>query len=119
MTCLSCHGDIAHVATNPQPWLNEPRCDTCHGSNAYQNQALYRHSTGHGALYYEACHDSTHATAPSREPNDAIKFIDLQGHSGTLSECGVCHTALPGGAFTHGVVMAPLKMVLPMLQNGY
>jgi hypothetical protein len=101
MTCLSCHGDIAHVATNPTPWLKEPRCDTCHGENAHQNSALYRHSTGHGSLFCEACHDSTHAIAPSREPNDALKFIALQGHPGTLQDCNVCHTNDPSGEFQH------------------
>jgi hypothetical protein len=115
MTCLNCHGDIAHVATNPSPWLNEPRCDGCHGSNAYQNAALYRHSTSHGMVYCEGCHDSTHAVAPSREPNDAIKFIALQGHSGTLEECTVCHATQPSGIFTHGTSTNPLKLFLPSL----
>jgi len=115
MTCLNCHGDIANVATNPSPWLNEPRCDGCHGSNAYQNAALYRHSTSHGKIYCEGCHDSTHATAPSREANDAIKFIALQGHAGTLEECTVCHATDPAGTFLHGTALNPLKLFLPIM----
>ena len=96
MTCISCHGGMAKVASNPNPWLNEPRCDTCHDSGKFhQDKALYRQSKGHGGLYCEACHDSTHAVAPSREPNDAIKFIALQGKDGPLEKCSVCHTTSP------------------------
>lgn len=117
MTCLSCHGDIAHVATNPSPWLNEPRCSTCHGSNAFQNKPLYRFSQTHGNIYCEGCHDSTHAIATSREPNDAIKFITLQGHAGTLNDCSVCHLTNPPGEFVHGVGVIPLKIFLPLMQR--
>jgi hypothetical protein len=99
MNCIDCHGGMAQVAQNPDPWLNEPRCDGCHTptdtQEFNQNQPLYRHSTGHGGVYCEACHDSTHAIATSREPNDAIKFVQLQGHAGTLSECTVCHITQP------------------------
>jgi hypothetical protein len=104
MTCLSCHGNMQAVSQNPNPWLQEPRCDSasCHGAKYAQNQPLYRQSLGHGGLYCEACHDSTHAIARSREPNDAIKFIQLQGHSGTLDECIVCHASVPAGAGPHG-----------------
>jgi hypothetical protein len=80
MTCIHCHGGMSQVKENPNPWLNEPRCDACHTDPKYaQNQPLYRHSTGHGGIYCEACHDSTHAIAPSTQPRDAIKFINLQG----------------------------------------
>ncbi|OGO66747.1 MAG: hypothetical protein A2030_08645 [Chloroflexi bacterium RBG_19FT_COMBO_50_10] len=117
MTCISCHGDIGQVATNPDPWLNEPRCDTCHGTNAQQNQALYRHSTGHHGIYCEACHDSTHAIAPSREPNDGLKFIALQGHTGTLSECIVCHATDPTGEFQHSNIIPLTRFFIPMIHK--
>ncbi len=117
MTCINCHGDIAHVATNPTPWLNEPRCDTCHGNNAHQNKALFRFSTDHGGLYCEACHDSTHATATSRESNDAIKFVALQGHAGTLKECAVCHQTAPTGVFLHGTSVNQVQVFLPMITH--
>ena len=104
MTCINCHGGMSSVAQNPNPWLNEPRCDsvTCHGSRYAQDQPLYRLSRGHGGVYCEACHDSTHAIAPSREANDSIKFIALQGFAGTLSKCTVCHASQPAGAGPHG-----------------
>ncbi|MBU0492120.1 MAG: hypothetical protein KKA73_23015 [Chloroflexi bacterium] len=106
MDCISCHGTMEIVASNPNPWLNEPRCDnaTCHGSGYAQDQALYHLSQGHGGLYCAACHDSPHAIAPSREPNDAIKFIAWQGHAGTLDTCTVCHAAVPTGAGPHGIL---------------
>src|SRR5512139_3382790 len=28
MTCVSCHGGMSTVASNPNPWLHEPRCDS-------------------------------------------------------------------------------------------
>jgi hypothetical protein len=105
MNCIDCHGGLSQVAQNPNPWLNEPRCDGCHtGSTTkqyIQDQALYRFSKGHGGVYCEACHDSTHAIATSRESNDALKFIQIQGHTGTINNCLVCHTVQPVGLGPH------------------
>ncbi len=105
MNCIDCHGGISNVAQNPNPWLNEPRCDGCHTATATlqfnQDQPLYRFSKGHSGIYCEACHDSTHAIAASREANDAIKFYQLQGYSGTLNNCLVCHTTQPTGPGPH------------------
>ena len=98
--CVDCHGTMAKVKANPNPWLNEPRCENCH-DNVHQNNALYRLSTGHGGLYCEACHDSTHAIARSTQPNDAIKFINLQGTAGTLRKCTVCHLTQPTSGGPH------------------
>jgi hypothetical protein len=104
MECQDCHGGMQEVSRNPQPWLNEPRCDECHeDGNHDQDQALYRMSKDHGGLYCAACHDSPHAIAPSAEPRDNIKFIELQGHSGTLQRCTVCHATQPDGAGPHGL----------------
>ena len=94
MTCISCHGPMQKVARNVNPWLNEPRCDSCHDQTL--NNPLYRQSTGHAGLYCEACHDSTHAIAPSRNPRDGLKFVALQGSNGPLTECSVCHTIMVG-----------------------
>ncbi len=108
--CTDCHGDITMVAQNPNPWLNEPKCSNpaCHGAGYETTQPLYQTSTGHGGLYCEACHDSTHAIATSREPNDAIKFVQLQGEEGTLRKCTVCHVTKPTAMFNHsGQYIAP------------
>ncbi len=102
MGCVDCHGTINQVSQNQQPWLKEPRCDTCHTEAKYkQDQALYRMSKGHGGIYCEACHDSTHAIAPSTQSRDAIKFINLQGAPGPISKCTVCHTVTPSGGGPH------------------
>ena len=104
MDCTNCHGDITVVAQNPSPWLIEPKCSNsgCHGSGYDTTQALYRQSTGHGGIYCEACHDSTHAITPSREMNDSLKFFQLQGHTGSLAKCTVCHQTEPTSRFVHG-----------------
>ncbi len=99
--CVTCHGNLARVATNTQPWLNEPRCDSsaCHGGDVIQDKPLYTVSHGHGGVYCAGCHDSPHAIAKSREPNDDLKFQDLQdGDEGPVRQCGVCHTNQPGGS---------------------
>ena len=106
MDCIDCHGTMEDVSKNSNPWLIEPRCDSaaCHGSKYAQDQPLYRMSKDHGGIYCEACHDSTHAIAPSRESNDSIKFIELQNHSGTLDKCTVCHSRQPVKAGPHGII---------------
>ncbi len=110
-TCITCHGTMSAVSQNPQPWLNEPKCVKCHTASKYnQDQPLYRMSKEHGGVYCEACHDSTHAIAPSTQPKDALKFIKLQGHSGTLDTCTVCHASMPTGAGPHGIMPAELRM---------
>ncbi len=103
LNCTNCHGDITVVAQNSDPWLNEPKCGNsgCHGAGYETSQALYRQSTGHGGIYCEGCHDSTHAITPSREYNDSIKFYQLQGHDGTLRDCTVCHLSKPDTIFNH------------------
>jgi hypothetical protein len=120
MDCTNCHGSVATVAQNPNPWLNEPRCDNvaCHGNSYALDQPLYRNSKGHGGIYCEGCHDSTHAIAPSRQPNDNIKFIALQGDPGTLRQCTVCHTSWPTAAGPHGMV-APLVRSFSLSPNGF
>jgi hypothetical protein len=115
MDCVDCHGTMADVARETrEPWLEEPRCDSagCHDSGAYdQHQPLYRMSRGHGGVYCAGCHDSPHAVAPSREHNDHIKFLALQGDAGGLSECTVCHAYAPEppGTGPHGVVAPTVR----------
>jgi len=103
MSCLSCHGNLLKVSQNPNPWANEPRCDSagCHGGSVKLTAPLYRNSVGHAQIYCAGCHDSPHAIARSREANDGIKFVNLQGHTGTLEECTTCHATEPG-EFVHG-----------------
>ena len=119
MGCNACHGDMEKVAENPSPWLNEPRCDStnCHGDNYAQNNELYRLSTGHGGIYCSGCHDSPHAIGPSREDNDNIKFIALQGRPGTLTNCKACHLSSPGAPGPHGSFGSGFSLPQTIIHN--
>ncbi len=62
------------------------------------DKPLYRLSgaaeeSGHGGLFCEGCHGSTHAIWPNANPwaNDNKSSMDLQGHTGTIIECATCH----------------------------
>ena len=67
-----------------------------------ENESLYRLSgnkttalddQGHGGIMCEGCHGSTHAIWPNQNPfaNDNVAAMQLQGHTGTITECGTCH----------------------------
>jgi hypothetical protein len=68
---------------------------------AVGNPKLYRVSVNnHGAangggagIFCEACHGATHAEWPNAIPNanDNVTSNQLQGHTGVISECSVCH----------------------------
>ncbi len=105
LTCTNCHGGMAQVADpNRRPWIDLPRCGNCHAAQFAENPGKrYRDSVGHGGLYCESCHGSTHAILPSTQPNDNIQNIALQGHAGTLSDCRVCHGVVPSGPGPHGI----------------
>ena len=99
--------DVAQsIEQGRRPWLDEPRCQTCHGANyAELPGTLYRHSNnGHGGLYCSACHTSPHAILPSREERDNRQNVVLQGYAGTLRSCNVCHGYFPAGPGPHGLL---------------
>jgi hypothetical protein len=103
-TCTNCHvgGMQAMASENRTAWHDEPRCGNCHGSQYSENTAtLYRLSTGHGGLYCESCHNSTHAILPSREAKDNQQSIALQGYPGTIASCTVCHLTQPSSGGPH------------------
>ncbi|MEQ1622210.1 MAG: hypothetical protein ABL919_12445 [Methylococcales bacterium] len=55
---------------------------------------LYRAGKdNHGQAACAACHGAAHAIWPNRDPNDNVTALQLQGHSGPIAECSVCHTA--------------------------
>ncbi|MBK7212460.1 MAG: hypothetical protein IPH88_03990 [Bacteroidales bacterium] len=128
MTCQSCHGSVGNVSqtieNGRQPWLQEPSCGSsnCHGSNyAEEPGKLFRQSKGHGGLYCSACHGSPHAIQPTTHANDNVQNIALQGYSGTLRKCEVCHGVVPTAPGPHGYIPATLNLtvMLESLYNGY
>jgi hypothetical protein len=60
-----------------------------------QGTQLYRYSSGHGSVYCSACHGSPHAEFPTLQANDNVYSTALQGHTGKIAECSVCHTNVP------------------------
>lgn len=70
--------------------------------NPAAGKSLYRFSSGHGGLQCEACHGSTHAEYPSSHANDNVQMLALQGHTGTLAECTVCHATSPANSINGG-----------------
>lgn len=105
-----------HVETvdevNPRlPWVKEPDCLTCHedfekpaeNPNAFnvwndEFSELYRMRTGNGGVRCEACHGSTHALYPAKNPygkdRDNIQPMQYSGKPypiGANFECAVCH----------------------------
>lgn len=108
LDCQNCHGTMGAMAngieTGRIPWVQEPRCATCHTSAYAENPGtLFRNSFGHGGVMCEGCHNSTHADWPSRVDADNANALALQGQAGTLSDCRVCHGVFPTGAGPHGV----------------
>ena len=63
------------------------------------NTVLYRVSKGHSGVSCQACHGSTHAEWPvlpesgASIANDNMAAIQLQGHTGKITECTSCHAA--------------------------
>ncbi len=107
MTCNDCHvgGMGALAIENRTPWRDEPRCENCHEPQFAENPGkLYRELIGHGGLYCESCHNSTHAISPSRDADDNLQAIDLQGYAGTIQECTVCHLTQPTAPGPHGIM---------------
>ncbi len=150
MDCIDCHGGMSAVGgvnnlqaggsidgTNDgkprRPWLDMPRCQSCHTGDAVSHLAgaglvsdpsgirlmqayrtgdnsaspllatnkrfaeepntLYRFSKGHGGVYCENCHGSTHAVWPNANAsaNDNVTALEIQGYPGKVTECTACH----------------------------
>jgi hypothetical protein len=117
MICQDCHGSVAQVGQSiengRQPWLQEPSCGAtaCHGPNfAEQPGMLFKNSRGHGNLYCSTCHGSPHAILPTNNARDNLQNVTLQGYSGILRECSVCHGVNPTAPGPHGVLASVLEL---------
>jgi hypothetical protein len=104
--CKTCHGDMEEVAQTIKngartPWINEPKCATCHTGVAEMDAGttLYRNATGHGGMYCASCHHSPHAMYPSRENADKYQPLQYQNTDLAIASCRVCHKTSKGGGF--------------------
>lgn len=123
VACYDCHGNLTAVGSSTRTgWLDLPACQMCHtGGQRYtttfsspgvwrttsdtrfatdpnvpvSGKSLYRYSTGHGEVYCSGCHGSQHAEYPTSQNNDNVAPIALQGYSGKLGTCTICHTNVP------------------------
>lgn len=104
--CQACHTGLASSTNTTLAYTTvftsgttmRTPADTTFATNANTpatGLSLYRFSRGHGGLQCEACHGSTHAVFPTPIVNDNVQSTNLQGHSGTLSECSTCHATVP------------------------
>lgn len=125
MVCQDCHGSVSNVGNTiengRQPWLQEPSCgaSSCHGSNyAEEPGKLFRQSHGHGGLYCSTCHGSPHAILPSENDRDNLQNVTLQGFSGTLKKCEVCHGYVPASPGPHGYNPLGIKPVNSLVPSG-
>jgi hypothetical protein len=95
--CIKCHGSLEQVSMSVDqgriPWVNEPKCVTCHPGVAQVDTgtALYRNSTGHGGIYCTSCHSSPHAMVPSSQQADNYQALQYQGKAVPISDCAACH----------------------------
>jgi len=81
------------------PWVNEPKCVTCHTGIAEVDtgDTLYREARGHGNLYCTTCHGSPHAMMPSTLDSDNYQAMQYQNKAKTIGSCGACHKDSKGG----------------------
>jgi hypothetical protein len=98
--CIICHGAMPQLAmaiTNDTkvPWVDEPRCISCHAGIAEVDTGtlLYRNATGHGGVYCAGCHQSPHAMVPSRESVDNYQALQYQDAYVTIGSCAACHSS--------------------------
>jgi len=107
-TNASCHGTMANVAATIAggsriPWVNEPKCVTCHAGVAQveTGAVLYRNAKGHGGVYCAGCHGSPHAMYPvsntSQDKTGNYQPLQYQAKAMVLGDCRNCHGSSRGG----------------------
>ena len=100
--CVTCHGTMSQVASSISsgariPWLNEPKCFTCHNVSGVDTGAtLYRNARGHGNIFCASCHGSPHAMVPTNQDADNYQAVQYQGRAKTIGSCGACHSGSRG-----------------------
>ncbi len=110
--------DFATIYSYRNPMLPDPAegfTNVTDESPTHIDLPVYRKGKDtHGNVACAVCHGAAHAVWPNRDPsaNDNVTALQLQGHTGTLLECNVCHTAdsfakledLDGGVYSGDTV---------------
>lgn len=112
------------------PWLESPDCFGCHvdfqppepGATAFNKyneepQYLYRMYHDNAQIKCIACHGSTHAVYPARNPagelRDVIQPLQYQGSPyaiGANSSCALCHTQEMTDPIHHANMQRPVRV---------
>ncbi|MGE3109799.1 MAG: hypothetical protein AB7G11_09475 [Phycisphaerales bacterium] len=107
VSCIDCHGGMAAVGDPARNgWADEPRCADCHSRPGFEFEqpgVLFRDSVGHQGVKCIACHSSPHTITPATTPRDNLQAMQVQGHSGVINTCTVCHQTVPDDPFPHRV----------------
>ena len=100
---VNCHGSMATLAAaitsnTKVPWVNEPKCVSCHAGVAQVDTGttLFRNAVGHGGVYCSGCHGSAHAMVPSRVDIDNYQSLQYQNYQKSIGSCGACHAGSKG-----------------------
>jgi hypothetical protein len=105
VNCTDCHGGMIEVGDPARvPWVDEPRCGTCHERPGFDFEppgTLFKEATGHGGVLCSVCHGSPHAVTPAVTAVDNLQAQLLQGRAGVLDDCTVCHVQTPDEPFFH------------------
>lgn len=103
--CVSCHGGMEEVGDPARtPWVDQPRCGQCHERPGFDFEpagVLFKDAAGHGGVLCSVCHGSPHAITPAVTAVDNLQAQLLQGTSGVLNDCTVCHIRQPDESFFH------------------
>lgn len=103
--CTNCHGGMAAVgSTTRTPWVDEPKCGSCHkvANHQYEETGkLFKDSRGHGNVMCVTCHNAPHAITPATNAPDNVQTLLYQNHTGKIDTCTVCHTSTPSQSFPH------------------
>ena len=121
--CADCHGNLSTVGKSTRTgWLDVPSCQMCHNNSlryttTFTSNGTWRQTNDTtfatnpngrwparactvtarvtARCTAPACHGSPHAEFPTLQANDNVYSKSLQGHTGKIAECSVCHTAVP------------------------
>lgn len=107
VTCTQCHGGMTAVGSPlRRPWIDEPRCATCHDDedkDFEQPNTLFKESIGHGGVRCVTCHGPPHAMVRSTNELDNYQIQRLTGSTHMIEQCTTCHLTEPQGDFFHRV----------------